>query len=76
MIAVRNYFPSGCASPNGCDDPDCTMCATAASMHRAMPIEEEKPQTNPERDGAPKLSGEKKRGNLAFEKRNRVGPHR
>jgi hypothetical protein len=28
------------------------------------------------RDGEPKLSGERKRGNLAFEKRRRVGPHR
>jgi hypothetical protein len=28
------------------------------------------------RDGEMKLSGEKKRGNLAFEKRRRVGPNR
>lgn len=28
------------------------------------------------RDGAPRLSGMKRRGNLAFEKRQRVGPHR
>jgi hypothetical protein len=33
-------------------------------------------EENATRDGAPKLSGEKERGNLAFEKRRRVGPHR
>jgi len=33
-------------------------------------------QHNPERDGAPTLAGERKRGSLAFEKRRRVGPHR
>lgn len=31
---------------------------------------------NPTRDGAPKLSGERERGNLAFQKRRRQGPHR
>jgi hypothetical protein len=36
----------------------------------------ERETANPERDGAPKLSGERKRGNLAFERRHRVGPHR
>jgi hypothetical protein len=33
-------------------------------------------KANAARDGDPKLAGEKKRGNLAFEKRRRVGPHR
>jgi len=36
----------------------------------------EKLQSNPARDGAPTLAGERKRGSLAFEKRTRVGPHR
>ncbi len=36
----------------------------------------EREHTNAARDGDPKLSGEKDRGNLAFQKRRRVGPHR
>src|SRR5262245_22207336 len=36
-------------------------------------VVEEKPDT---RDGAPKLAGERKRGNLAFQRRLRLGPHR
>ena len=35
-----------------------------------------KPQQNAARGGAPKLAGERARGNLAFQKRRRVGPHR
>lgn len=74
MIAVRNYFPHGCAGPNGCDDPECSLCNNAGSG--ALPEEQAADTSNPERDGAPKLSAERKRGNLAFEKRHRVGPHR
>lgn len=44
----------------------------------SMPIELEptRKQSNPGRDGAPKLSGEKDRRHPMFEKRRRDGPHR
>lgn len=60
----------------------CDLCDRVAKLPQpkraiaaADPADERK-QANAARDGAPKLSGEKKRGNLAFEKRRRVGPHR
>lgn len=79
MIAVRNWFLSGCASPNGCDDRFCALCNNVAYGDAAPAIADaadDKPQANAARDGAPTLPGAKKRGNLAFEKRHRVGPHR
>lgn len=75
MIAVRNWFPNGCMAPNGCSDRACPICSNILET-KPLAIEEAPKQQNPERDGAPKLSGERQRGNLAFQKRNRVGPHR
>lgn len=80
MIALPNWFPYGCAAPNGCDDPACVLCNTAASMKRedrdaadddVRPSEE----ANAERDGDPKLAAERKRGNKAFRPSNRQGPN-
>jgi hypothetical protein len=73
VIALQNWFPHGCMAPNGCDDPACTLCAHAESLVAADDTRKGEEGT---RDGAPRLSGEKPRGNLAFEKRHRVGPHR
>lgn len=73
MIALWNYFPHGCAGPNGCDDPACSMCNNADSMSGEIEIIRTAEEANPERDGAPTLSGERKREPLAFRKRTRAG---
>ena len=54
------------------------MCDVVAMLpqQRTMDVLREQERKNASRDGAPKLSGEKTRGNLAFQKRKRVGPHR
>jgi hypothetical protein len=60
----------------------CYLCDTIAHLEQpaarqaAAAEVREAEKTNAARDGDPKLAGEKKRGNLAFEKRRRVGPHR
>lgn len=73
MIALRNYFPHGCAGPNGCDDGTCTMCNGASSMGGEIEIARTVEAGNPARDGDPTLSAERKRGPLAFRKRTRSG---
>lgn len=72
MIALPNYFPHGCASPNGCDDSACSMCNAAESAAVEEAIRKDAKAT---RDGAPKLAGERERGDLAFRKRHRDGPN-
>lgn len=60
--------------PGGCGRPDCYICVV-------MPTKFAQPQTyteraaekNATRDGDPKLAAERKRGNLAFQKRTRAG---
>jgi hypothetical protein len=54
----------------------CRLCDVIAKLPQPKALEAVKEQDNPERDGAPKLAGERKRGNLAFQKRHREGPHR
>jgi hypothetical protein len=76
MIALPNYFPHGCAAPNGCDNPACGMCRDAVSLDRVRDAADEKAQDNPERDGQPTLSGERERRPAAFRKRHRAGPNR
>jgi hypothetical protein len=75
----------GCASLGGCEDSaanggsGCYLCDVIAKLPQpksAIELMNDREQKNAARDGAPKLSGEKKRGNLAFQKRRRVGPHR
>ena len=101
MIAVPNWFPSGCAGPNGCDDPDCVLCTIIADLPEEPPVcgqalegtatcdlidghptwvrcRSSRPTAKPEnatRDGDPKLAAERKRANLAFQKRHRLGPN-
>lgn len=78
MIAVRNWFPNGCAAPNGCDDPLCAMCETATALPvRAGTMEtiRESESSNAARDGSPTLAGERKRGNKAFRATHREGPN-
>jgi hypothetical protein len=72
MIAVRNWFPHGCSSPNGCDDPACSLCANTASVKVRDAVRVGEQAT---RDGAPKLAAERERGDLAFRKRHRDGPN-
>lgn len=72
MIAIRNWFPHGCAAPNGCDNPRCRMCNTAASAFAEDAI---RADTKATRDGAPRLAAERPRENLAFRKRHREGPN-
>lgn len=64
---------------SGPEAPGCYLCDTIAALPQPGRRLEDggrsssKPDT---RDGTPRLSGEKSRGNLAFEKRRRQGPHR
>jgi hypothetical protein len=62
----------------------CYLCDRIATLPQPPPSSliagaleiYDREHANAARDGDPKLAGEKKRGNLAFEKRRRVGPHR
>jgi hypothetical protein len=60
----------------------CYLCDTIARLEqpaaraRAADPADVKQQTNPERDGAPKLAGERERRHPMWEKRRRDGPHR
>lgn len=60
----------------------CYLCDTIAKLEQpgarlaAAAEVRATEKANAARDGAPKLPGAKVRGNLAFEKRRRVGPHR
>ena len=75
----------GCASDGGCDDSvanggaGCHLCDVIAKLPQpktGLEWMQERAQANATRSGAEKLSGERKRGNIAFRKRHRVGPHR
>jgi hypothetical protein len=72
VIAVRNWFLVGCMAPNGCDDPGCSLCASAESIAVEEGIRSDAKAT---RDGQPKLAGERGRSNIAFRKRHREGPN-
>lgn len=76
---------SGCGFPGGCSDSrdnggsGCYLCDTVAKLPQpktALEAISEREHKNAARDGAERLSGERKRGNIAFRKRHREGPHR
>lgn len=65
--------------PGGCGDPTCYLCTVVAKLPQPETYAERRARKKAEnvaRDGAPKLAGERPRGNLAFQKRHRVGPLR
>jgi hypothetical protein len=76
---------TGCASLGGCADSTanggagCYLCDVVAKLPQpktALDLISDREQKNATRGGAEKLSGERTRGNIAFRKRHRQGPHR
>ncbi len=63
-----------CAMPGGCGRPACYLCTVVAKLPQPISHHREAVAAkNATRDGDPSLAAERKRGNLAFRKRNRAG---